>query len=154
MSRRPATTTQAEIARVICAAKQAGAAEVLVPVGYQQCDLDLAIKCAERAGACVVDARIDENGRRMVLSCVSGSTKDVETSLYRHFDRGGILLYVGIAIDPIKRLYSHSSVSHWYDQIDTIKIERYPSREAARAAELAAIRDEKPLHNIVGRVAA
>jgi hypothetical protein len=32
MSRRPATITQAEIARVIRAAKQAGAAEVVVPV--------------------------------------------------------------------------------------------------------------------------
>ena len=35
MSRRPAQITQAEIARVIRAAKQAGAAEVLVQVGEQ-----------------------------------------------------------------------------------------------------------------------
>ena len=32
MSRRPATVTQADIARIIRAAKQAGAAEVRVPV--------------------------------------------------------------------------------------------------------------------------
>ena len=147
MRRAPATFRQSDLDRAIRAAKKAGAAEVLVPVGYQQCDLDLAVRCAERAGACVMDARIDENGRRMVLSCVSGPTKDVETSLYRHFDRGGALLYVGIAIDPIKRLYGHSSVSDWYDQIDTIKIERYPSRKTALAAEVEAIRIEKPLYN-------
>jgi 2-iminoacetate synthase ThiH len=35
MSRRPATLTQADIARVIRAAKQAGAAEVEVRVGEQ-----------------------------------------------------------------------------------------------------------------------
>jgi hypothetical protein len=33
MARRPATVTQADIARVIRAAKQAGAAEVVVKVG-------------------------------------------------------------------------------------------------------------------------
>lgn len=35
MPRRPATITQADIARVIRAAKQAGAAEVVVTVGEQ-----------------------------------------------------------------------------------------------------------------------
>jgi hypothetical protein len=35
MSRRPAAITQADIARVIRAAKQAGATEVIVPVGEQ-----------------------------------------------------------------------------------------------------------------------
>lgn len=33
MSRRPATITQADVARVIRAAKQAGASEVVVPIG-------------------------------------------------------------------------------------------------------------------------
>jgi len=35
MSRRPAAITQAEVARVIRAAKQAGATEVIVPLGEQ-----------------------------------------------------------------------------------------------------------------------
>jgi hypothetical protein len=35
MSRRPAAITQADVARVIRAAKQAGAAEVVVPLGQQ-----------------------------------------------------------------------------------------------------------------------
>ena len=35
MSRRPAAITQADVARVIRAAKQAGAAEVVVSVGAQ-----------------------------------------------------------------------------------------------------------------------
>jgi hypothetical protein len=35
VSRRPATITQADVARVIRAAKQAGAAEVIVKIGEQ-----------------------------------------------------------------------------------------------------------------------
>lgn len=35
MSRRPATITQAEVARIIRAAKQAGASEVVVKIGEQ-----------------------------------------------------------------------------------------------------------------------
>jgi hypothetical protein len=75
-------------------------------------------------------------------------------ALYRHFDANGVLLYVGIAVDPVQRLNGHRSGSRWYDQISRVDIERYPTREAALAAALAAIRNEKPLHNIVGRVAA
>jgi hypothetical protein len=40
------------------------------------------------------------------------------------------------------------------DQIDAVKVERFPSRKAALAAELEAIRTENPLHNIAGKVAA
>jgi hypothetical protein len=35
VSRRPAAITQADVARIIRAAKQAGATEVIVPVGEQ-----------------------------------------------------------------------------------------------------------------------
>jgi hypothetical protein len=41
MSRRPARVTQAEIARVIRAAKQAGASEVVVPVDGGQITIKL-----------------------------------------------------------------------------------------------------------------
>lgn len=36
MSRRPATVTQADIARIIRAAKQAGAAEIIIPIGGER----------------------------------------------------------------------------------------------------------------------
>jgi hypothetical protein len=36
MPRRPATVTQADIARIIRAAKQAGAAEIIIPVGGER----------------------------------------------------------------------------------------------------------------------
>jgi hypothetical protein len=77
----------------------------------------------------------------------------LESSLYRHFDEDGVLLYVGIAVDPVRRLSGHRH-SHWYDKIDTIRIEHCPTHEAALAAELEAIRTEKPVHNVGGKAAA
>jgi hypothetical protein len=41
-----------------------------------------------------------------------------------------------------------------FDQIDTVKVERYPRREDALIAEAETIRTEKPVHNIAGRIAA
>jgi hypothetical protein len=42
MSRRPAQITQAEVARIIRAAKQAGASEVVVKIGEQSVIIKLA----------------------------------------------------------------------------------------------------------------
>jgi hypothetical protein len=76
-----------------------------------------------------------------------GKPKSCE--LYRHFDGGGRLLYVGIAWTSLERLMNgHRSGSHWFDQITRIEIERFPSRVDALAAEKAAIRDEKPMFNL------
>ena len=73
-------------------------------------------------------------------------------ALYRHFDADGTLLYVGIAVDPMRRLYQHEKFAHWYPSISRIEIERFPSREEAIDAEIIAIRSENPKYNIVGKV--
>lgn len=67
--------------------------------------------------------------------------------LYRHFDRHGVLLYVGISLNPIARLAQHIESSHWSNSIASIAIERHESIVGAAAAEKAAIRAEHPLHN-------
>lgn len=74
------------------------------------------------------------------------------TALYRHFDGQGCLLYVGVSLNALQRLSEHR-YSYWIDRVARVDIERFPSREAALAAEREAIRIEKPLHNIAGRVA-
>jgi len=67
--------------------------------------------------------------------------------LYRHFDKDGNLLYVGISINAFQRLSQHKNSSSWFDEITRVEIERYPSRSAVEAAEKKAIIDEKPIHN-------
>jgi len=70
--------------------------------------------------------------------------------LYRHFDQGGRLLYVGATSNPLQRLTNHKYAASWFDRIARIEIERHPTLEAALAAEAKAIKTEKPEFNIVG----
>lgn len=69
------------------------------------------------------------------------------TELYRHYDKDGTLLYVGISLSTVARLGQHKTYSRWFEKIDTIKIERYTSRKAALAAEKRAIKSERPKYN-------
>jgi predicted GIY-YIG superfamily endonuclease len=69
------------------------------------------------------------------------------TKLYRHFDASGELLYVGISNNVLHRLKQHEVAAAWQEQITTITIERYPTRQAALDAEREAIWRENPRHN-------
>jgi len=70
------------------------------------------------------------------------------TCLYRHYDLSGRLLYVGIALSPLARLRAHRSRAHWFNDIASITIERFPDGAAARKAERQAVADDKPLFNL------
>ena len=76
--------------------------------------------------------------------------RKVETCLYRHFDAEGHLLYVGISLSHLQRLGQHRSNAHWFDRIERVEIERFPSRKEAKAAEDKAIFEENPECNIAG----
>ncbi len=73
----------------------------------------------------------------------------MNTQLYRHFDKEGNLLYVGISLSTLNRLGQHKDHSHWFAQISRVEIETFAKREDALEAEALAIHDEKPLHNIM-----
>ena len=70
------------------------------------------------------------------------------TELYRHFDEGERLLYVGISFGAYHRYQAHLRQSHWANSVARIEIERFPNRKAAQKAETVAIKTEMPLHNI------
>jgi excinuclease UvrABC nuclease subunit len=73
---------------------------------------------------------------------------DRPTKLYRHYAADGTLLYVGISLSAIARLRQHiKSRASWVDDIALIRIENHPTRKAARIAEAAAIRAERPVYN-------
>lgn len=96
----------------------------------------------EVAGSAEKIAAIPQKSRKVL---------DGQTELYRHFDAGGELLYVGISLNTTYRLMHHKAVASWFDQIARIEIERFATRDEARDAELVAIRDERPIHNRSGR---
>jgi hypothetical protein len=80
----------------------------------------------------------------------SGTKRDdiaVATALYRHFSSDGDLLYVGVSCNPIQRLSQHIAKSDWWNEIATVTIEKFETRALARAAEVEAIRSERPMLN-------
>jgi predicted GIY-YIG superfamily endonuclease len=70
------------------------------------------------------------------------------TALYRLFDSEGRLLYVGIAFDPRSRLSDHARQKEWWPTVADRTIEWHATRTEAAAAEVTAIRSEKPLYNV------
>lgn len=71
------------------------------------------------------------------------------TALYRHRDKNGTLLYVGISLSVAARLAQHASTSHWFAEVAQVDVEYFPTREAALSAERRAIHSEHPRCNQV-----
>ena len=78
------------------------------------------------------------------MSC----TASVKTTLYRHFNANGKLLYVGISLSALQRLSQHADHSDWYNKISRVEMEHFSDRPSAMAAEKKAVISEGPLYNI------
>lgn len=87
--------------------------------------------------------KINSRGQKTIMST---------HALYRFFDAGGDLLYVGITNDPGRRWGRHANDKPWWHEVDRIELERYPSREDVLAAERKAIREEGPRYNLMHAV--
>ncbi|MBC22308.1 MAG: hypothetical protein CMJ32_00120 [Phycisphaerae bacterium] len=69
------------------------------------------------------------------------------TALYRHYNRDGCLLYVGVTDDLSARTEAHERGSDWFASVARTDIQWCLSREHALALEAVAIVHEKPAHN-------
>ncbi len=67
--------------------------------------------------------------------------------VYRAYDAGGYLLYIGMSSGFMRRLGQHSAEAAWWGQVARVEIEHLPSRRAAYARETALIDRLRPLHN-------
>lgn len=71
------------------------------------------------------------------------------TTLYRFYNRRDQLLYVGITyFKGIRRFSQHKRSKGWWEEVDTIRVEHFTDRIAAREAELKAIERENPRYNL------
>lgn len=70
-----------------------------------------------------------------------------KTALYRHFDRDGTLLYVGVSMAALHRLAQHRDRSGWFESISNVTIEYFGTRQEAIEAECSAIKNETPKFN-------
>lgn len=77
------------------------------------------------------------------------SVENAPHYLYRHFDKDGELLYVGITHRLGTRIYQHERDSDWWSQVVSIKIENFSSRNDALKAENVANISENPRHNSI-----
>lgn len=76
--------------------------------------------------------------------------KKMPCQLYRHFAADGTLLYVGVSLNALLRQHAHKTGrSPWFEQIAKIEIQNLPTKKAALEAERKAIKDEKPLYNVL-----
>lgn len=72
-----------------------------------------------------------------------------KTKIYRHYDRCGCLLYIGISFDPIKRAYAHGGNSwwtRWATRMETSDAE-FQDRAEALETEKRLIYTERPVFN-------
>lgn len=76
------------------------------------------------------------------------------TFVYRFYDHTERLVYVGITCEPAVRWKDHAKFKTWWADVVRISAELHPSREAALAEELRAIREDLPLRNIKDAIVA
>ena len=69
--------------------------------------------------------------------------------VYRMWDHDGQLLYVGVSSRIDRRISQHRRHKPW-QEVATITLEHFPTRQEADQAELDAIHTENPLWNIKG----
>ncbi|MQT03147.1 hypothetical protein FF041_24040 [Streptomyces jumonjinensis] len=82
---------------------------------------------------------------------MSSSQSEVRrTAVYRLFDSGDQLLYVGVAHDPKMRFRQHRREKWWWPQVAVREVEWFTDRAGALAAEEWAIERERPRYNEAG----
>jgi predicted GIY-YIG superfamily endonuclease len=85
-----------------------------------------------------------------VLS-IGSQWHDGPTILYRAYCRCGVLLYIGVTINLLRRLGTHAAQNaHWAVRVVRWEWETYPRRDFAELAEKTAINTERPVHNRAG----
>lgn len=69
-------------------------------------------------------------------------------TLYRFYTADDALLYVGLTINPGRRMEKHRDTQTWWPDVARIAMEQHPDLPTLREAERKAIQTEKPRHNI------
>lgn len=69
-------------------------------------------------------------------------------TLYRFYDAEDVLLYVGLSVNPGRRMEKHKATQPWWSDVARIEMEQHEDLKTLQAAEREAIKTEQPLHNV------
>jgi excinuclease UvrABC nuclease subunit len=69
-------------------------------------------------------------------------------SVYRYFDKDGVLLYIGMSLNAVRRLWQHLGDKSWANEVRRIDVQIFPEREIALQSERTAIQNEHPRYNL------
>lgn len=83
------------------------------------------------------------------MSVPNEAEENRPTAVYRLYDGGGVLLYIGATYNPDRRLTDHRR-KPWGPTIARRTVRWYSTRDEAIQAEEAAIAAEHPPHNEIG----
>jgi prevent-host-death family protein len=72
---------------------------------------------------------------------------DKPTALYRLYDEGGRLLYIGISYQPEVRFEQHGEQKSWWPEVARRDLQWFADRPTAATAETLAIQTEDPEYN-------
>lgn len=70
-----------------------------------------------------------------------------EHFVYRAYDASGVLLYVGMTLNPSNRFAWHRSISPWFSQMASVRMTGPLTKRGAMELERTLIRHANPLHN-------
>ena len=71
-----------------------------------------------------------------------------KTAIYKHKNKDGEIIYVGISNNAHNRAARHLSTSEWREEIDSIDVQWMPNRLIAEVKEIELIKELRPKHNI------
>lgn len=69
------------------------------------------------------------------------------TSVYRLYNKDGLLLYVGITGRKLERMYQHAMSKPWWGDVVEIHVNHLPTRDLALKREEMLIKGFHPVHN-------
>jgi hypothetical protein len=100
--------------------------------------------CDEGTENAIVLADARAHGDLICELCVDAK---LGPGVYRCFNAGRALIYIGSSKTPLKRQRSHASRTPWWHEVADVQVERFSTLFAARGAERLAIVAENPLYN-------
>jgi len=74
--------------------------------------------------------------------------KAKKTAIYKHKNKNGEIIYVGISNNAHNRAARHLSSSEWREEIDSIDVQWMPNRLIAEIKEIELIKELRPKHNV------